>query len=620
MLKWFSAREATAVGAALAEDFVLQSADLQKFMPKFLQRVDRDARLLQLNLLKRARLANSFKWRLLEKGVQKDLVEELTRALVSRLSTDTTEQSHVETSTEPPVRRPMRADVVALLQEGIGHLQRGKNVEAIGFFEEGSRLDPCNAVAHNNLGIALCKAGRYREGESRFRQALGINESYPDAQFNLGALLQLLGEFEAAEAPLRRAVELQPSTIRSQSALGINLLRTGSTEEARGLFEKVLNAEPTNANALLGTGQLAAREGRFAEAETIFKRMLEIDANAHGGWTGLATLRKMTSADTGWLRGAQACADSGLGPLAEADVRYAIGKYYNDLGDFGEAFRSYQRASDLARSGAVPYDRGARSRLVDDLIRVYTKERLSQARACASESSRPVLVVGMPRSGTSLVEQIIASHPAVKGAGELLFWGRSFLESEIALRQAPPDDALTRKLAQGYLRVLNDAAPEAQRVVDKWPFSSDFLGIVYGVFPRARVIYVRRNAIDACLSCFFQPFPPALNFTKDLGDLAHYYREHHRVMEHWRAVLPPRTLLDVPYEELIADQEGWTRRVVDFIGLDWDDRCLKFHATERPVLTASYWQVRQKLYGSSVGRWRKYEKFIAPLLQLKDLA
>jgi Sulfotransferase family len=381
----------------------------------------------------------------------------------------------------------------------------------------------------------------------------------------------------------------------------------------------VLLAEPANAHALLAMGQLAARQGRFADAETMFKRTLEVNANTHGAWTGLVSLRKMTSADSAWLKGAQACADSGLDPVSEADLRYAVGKYYDDLGEFSKAFRSYERANELSRTGAARYDRNARSRLTDDLIRVYTREALSQNHPRASDSALPVLVTGMPRSGTSLVEQIVASHPAAKGAGELLFWARSFRRSESALRQGSPSEALTKKLVPAYLRVLNEEAPNAQRVVDKRPSNSDFLGIIHCAFPQARFIYLRRDPIDTCLSCFFQSFPPVLTFTKDLGDLAHYYREHHRLMEHWRRVLPAGTLLDVPYEELVADQEGWTRRIVDFIGLEWDDRCLSYHATERRVLTASYWQVRQKLYKTSIGRWRNYQRFIGPLLELKGL-
>jgi Flp pilus assembly protein TadD len=543
----------------------------------------------------------------------------LKRALGVRPSAEPVEQVCADPPPMPSLRQPAPTDISGLLADALERLKRGDDAAAANRFREVVSIDPRNATAHNHLAVALGKMGRFQEAERHLRLAVGIEEAYPDAHFNLGLLLQLLGQFRDAERPLRRALQLQPTSARFQSILGINLLTTGCLREARGLLEKVLQVEPANAHALLAMGQLAVREGRFGEAETMFRRTLEVNVGVHGAWVGLAGVRKMTTADSAWLTGAEGCANSGLGPLSQAEIRYAIGKYHDDLENFDQAFRSYQRANELLRTVASPYDRAGRSALIDDLIRVYTRATLSRARPGASDSPLPVLVTGMPRSGTSLVEQIIASHPAAKGAGELSFWGRSFHEAQGVLRQSPPDEALTKMMAHGYLRDLGEHGTNAQRVVDKQPFNADLLGIVHCVFPHARVIYVRRDPIDTCLSCFFQPFPATLNFTQDLSDLAHFYREHLRLIEHWRSALPPSTLLDVPYEALVADQEGWTRKILEFLGLPWDDHCLDFHSNERSVLTASSWQVRQKLYKSSVGRWRHYEKFIGPLLALKDL-
>jgi tetratricopeptide (TPR) repeat protein len=336
-------------------------------------------------------------------------------------------------------------------------------------------------------------------------------------------------------------------------------------------------------------------------------------------WAALARLRKMTPADHGWLKGAEETAASGLSPLEEADIRYAVGKYYDDLGDFTRAFRSYQRANELQKTAAEPYDREGWTRFVDDLTDVYTRETLDTPHRGASDSVRPVLVCGMPRSGTSLIEQIISSHPHAKGAGELHFWGRAVQKHQTAIRREIPDEALTRKLAAGYVRILEGHFHDATRVVDKTTFNADLLGPIHAVFPHARMIYVRRHAIDTCLSCYFHQLPPTLGFCMDLTDLAHYYRQHHRLIEHWRSELPAGALLDVPYAELVADQEGWTRKILDFLGLEWDSRCLAFHKTQRPVVTASYWQVRQKIYTSSLGRWRHYEKFVGPLRELEGM-
>ena len=635
MLKWFSAGKATEVGAALADDFVLQSAsgpaarqrgggagaagrDLQKFLQRFMQRVDREARPLQLNLFKRAKLANSFKWRLLEKGVEKELVEELTQALVLRLTTGPT--SGLDEAAPAPNRRSGPAMVQSLLLQGTEHAGRGAHAEAVRCYEEVLELDPRNPGAHNNLGVALCNLGRYPEAANHFRQAVGVKDNYADAHFNLGSLLRSQGRFVESEQPLRRALKLKPASVDAQVSLGATLFNLGRVGESRALLEKAVKGAPRHVEGLLTLGQLEARVGHFEAAESWFKRALEINPKASHAWVGLAALRRMTSADGAWLEGAEASADSGLPPLIEANVRYAIGKYYDEVGDFGRAFRSYQRANELVKTAAEPYDRDARTRFVDNLIRAYPRAAAGEEQPGGSDSALPVFVVGMPRAGTTLIEQIIASHPAARGAGELEFWGFTVRKHETSLQRERPSEALRRKLAAKYLRALTPHASGALRVVDKSPFNSDYLGIIHTVLPQARVVHVRRDPVDTCLSCYFQDFPPSLNFTLELADLAHYYRQYRRLMDHWSATLPRGTLLDVPYEELIADQQGWSRRIIEFLGLPWDERCLSFHTTDRSVLTASYWQVRQRIYQSSVGRWRNYQKFIGPLLELKDLS
>ncbi len=376
--------------------------------------------------------------------------------------------------------------------------------------------------------------------------------------------------------------------------------------------------------ALLGMGQIASIEGHFDEAEALFKRVLETDPNEPYAWAALVGLRKMTPSDGAWLKHAEKLAAGGVGPSAEVNLCFAIGKYCDDVGDFARGFRSYKRANQILKATAEPYDGNAHVCFVDDLIRVYTRDAVTRDTGALAEgpcgSTKPVLVVGMPRSGTSLVEQIIASHPAAAGAGELGFWTDAVHQRESAIRQGPLSEPLRTQLASAYLRTLADYSAGALRIVDKTPVNSDYLGVIHSVFPNARIIYMRRHPIDTCLSCYFQQFASsALHFTMDLADLAHYYRQHQRLVAHWRAVLPAGTMLDVPYAELVADQEGWTRRILDFVGLEWDEQCLNFQATRRSVATASAWQVRQKIYKHAVERWRNYEKFIGPLRELQDL-
>jgi tetratricopeptide (TPR) repeat protein len=637
LLNWLDARDATRVGAALADDFVMQKAtgfraapqdsrdasgvspgQLQKLLNKFLQRVDREARVLELNLFKRAKLANSFKWRLLEKGVEAPIVNELTRALVLRLSAKQARTALLATPAGASTRRPALGTVQAVLQKGNEDIARGAYTEAIESYRDVLNLDARNAIARNNLGAALCKLGHYRQAEDQFRRATLISPGYADAQCNLGTVLRWEGRTVESEMPLRRALKLKPTHVDAHVNLSATLLLLGRLPEAKRLLEKVLKMEPRNVAALVGLGQIAGPEGRLGDAETLFKRALEVDPKAYDACAGLVWLRRMTPADGAWLKHAEEIAGGGLAPLEEATIRYAIGKYCDDVGDYWRAFRSFQRANNLQKMSAEPYDRDAATRLVDDMKRVYTRETLSRAHNGAADSERPVFVVGMPRSGTSLVEQIIASHRAVSGAGELGFWSDAMRRHETTLRHEVPGEPLTRKLAAAYLRVLAGHSSDALRVVDKTPFNSEYLGVIHSVFPRARVIYLRRDPIDSCLSCYFRQFPQDINFAMDLSDLAHYYGEHRRLVEHWRSVLPSETFLDVPYAALVADQETWTRKIVDFLGVEWDERCLDFHKTDRTVLTASYWQVRQKLYHSSIGRWRNYKDYVGPLLGLTD--
>ena len=638
LLKWLDARDATAAGAALADDFYLQSAsklpgphaqesrmrprgqELQRFLQKFLQRVDQAARPLKLNFFKRAKLANSFKWRLLEKGVEQELVDELTQALVMRLMGGGPGAAGAQAAAGATSRGGKR-DARALHVTANALLAKGAFAEARESYQQLVNLDPRDPVALNGLGIALAQLARYGEAEADLRRAIGIRPGFPEAHFNLAGVLQSTGRFNEAEMPLRRALKLKPAYIDARVSLGMNLVLLGRLKEARDSYEKALRVTPRNAQALVGVGQIEGLEGHFAEAEAAYRRALEAEPRASYAWAAFAGLRKMTPSDAGWVKQAEEIADGGLTPIDEATLRFAIGKCYDDVGNFARAFRSYQKANELHKLRAEAYDREGRTRFVDDMVRLYGGEAVARARAAPiSESERPVFVVGMPRSGTSLVEQIVASHPAAHGAGELDFWTIVVRKHQATIRDGLLPEPVRRNLAADYLRVLAGHSADALRVVDKAPINADYLGLIHRVFPRARMINMQRNPIDTCLSCYFQQFPPSLNYTVELSDLAHYYREHERLMAHWRSVLPADVLLDVPYSELTADQEKWSRRIVEFIGLPWDERCLAFEKTVRPVNTASVWQVRQKMYRTSVERWRNYEKFIGPLLSLADLS
>jgi tetratricopeptide (TPR) repeat protein len=626
LLEWFNARDAANAGVALADTLARSAAqrsakDTRKgeagALQALLQRADREVSTLRLNFYKKAKLANSFKWRLIENGVEPSVADEVTQTLIlhiSRSQPKTSLPSAPETNDSAPPRSHAN-EVQNLLSLGNKCLTDRAYAQAVIHYQELLEIQPRNPEALGNLGVALFSLGRYQDAEQCYLQSLEINPLSAEMLCNLATVLQA-NPWEA-EKYLRRALKINPKYADARSKLGLCLAHAGRLHEATAAFKKALKVDPRHAEALLGLGQVARTEGRFGEAESFIKRALKVDPKLPGAWAAMNGLRRMTLADSSWLRGAEEIADSAIPLWQEAELRFAIGKYCDDVDDFERAFQNYKRANELLKTVTESYDQEAHSRFADDMIRSHSREALARAADGGSASMKPVFVLGMPRSGTSLVEQIIASHPSARGAGELQFWldtGRANLAD---LRQGVLGETVRRKLAEDYLGNLALYGPDALRVVDKTNFNCDYVGLLHSVFPKAHIIYMRRDPIDTCLSCYFQNFSN-LRFTMDLSDLADYYRVHRRLMTHWVSALPAGTVLEVPYEGLVADQADWTHRILDFLELEWDDRCLSFDKTERPVNTASAWQVRQKIYSRSVQRWRHYERFIGPLKGLRS--
>lgn len=297
-------------------------------------------------------------------------------------------------------------------------------------------------------------------------------------------------------------------------------------------------------------------------------------------------------------------------------LRYAIAKSYDDTGNYTKAFENYHRANELSKQSRPPHDHQALRRSTDDIILTYTQEWLNKYRDLGNGDARPVFVVGMMRSGTSLLEQMLAAHPLVFGAGELGFWSSEFFR----FNARGNSEAVKAGIEDIGVRHANlsDAMPKAVRIIDKTPINFLFIGLIHAVLPHARVIHMKRNPIDTCLSIYFQNFERTFTYANDLEDLAHTYRDYQRVMKHWHEILPRGVLMDVSYEALVDDPEKSGQDILKFIDLPWDDNLLNFHNVNRTVLTASKWQVRQKINKNAVERWRNYEKFIGPLLQLTE--
>jgi tetratricopeptide (TPR) repeat protein len=535
----------------------------------------------------------------------------------------------------------------------------GQLEDAVYHYRRMLELRPDLAEAHNNLGNALLSLRRFEEAAISYRRAVALRPNAPGAHANLGNVLHALGRPQEALIHCRRALELQPDSAEAELLKGNALFDLGLFDEAAASYARALELKPDyleahiaagkvlrqigriaeaeescrkalglaadSSEALALLGEILADRGRFDDAEQLFRRAIAIAPDQPEAWAGLARYRKMQP-DAAWLAAAQRLLgkSAGVGVGQEINLRYALGKYFDDVEDFDNAFSSYRLANELKKRGAPKYDGERLVRRVDQIIALYDADWLHRASAQGNESRRPVFIVGMPRSGTTLTEQILASHPDAFGCGELRFWHTARVDYESsALRGAESQGAEGRgaiaAAAEKYLSLVAGFSAEAARVIDKMPANFMNLGLIHAAFPHARILNMRRNPLDTGLSIYFQIFSNTHLYANDLEDIAHYFTQYSRLMAHWRSILPKGTILEVPYEKLVSVPEAGIREIVQFVGLPWDPRCLSFNETERTVITASNWQVRQPISTSAAGRWRNYERYLGPLRSLMEL-
>ena len=537
-----------------------------------------------------------------------------------------------------------------LLALAAGLLGAGRPADAVVPLREAALLEPGNPIIQHDIGLACLEIDRLSDAIAAFQRALASNPRYTDAYFRLGITLEKLGDHGGAILAYNRATELLPSLTEAWFRAGALVYTLGHRKEAIGCFRRAattgrksrfgrlgaaralliedrneeaeralrqaLTRDPADAMAYDLLGNLLAEFGRFAEAHDCFARAISIAPVMAGTYYDLVRCRPVTTNDGVLARMEAALATPRLDMGQRLRLHLALGKAADDLGDYALAMQHLD-AADAVRRGLASFDSAAFDRQIDRLIARCTGELMARADELGSGDATPVLIVGMPRSGTTLVEQIVSNHPDVAAGGELIFWN----ERGAAWDQAGPAGTEAPFLADAaadYLGLLRAIGPQAVRVTDKMPFNFLWAGLIRLAFPRATIIHCRRAAIDTALSIHQTHFHPSMAFPTGGAELVAYFASYRRLTDHWRRVLPADRFIEVDYEELTSAPEPAIRRIIASCGLPWDDACLRPEQNRRAVKTPSKWQARQPIYRSSVARWRRYEPWLGPLRALLD--
>ncbi len=541
--------------------------------------------------------------------------------------------------------------VTLLLATAADLLRAARPADAIAPLREAALLRPSDPIIQHDLGLAYLEIGRVPEAIAAFQRAVSSNPRYADACFRMGIALEKLGDRGSAIVAYDRATELQPSLTEAWFRAGALVYTMGHPDEAVGCFrraaatgpktrfgrlgaarallteerdveaERVLRRtlalDPTDAMAHDLLGNLLAESGRFDEARDCFTRATTLAPLMAGSYYDLVRCRPVTSADADLVaRMEAALLTPGLELEPRMRVHLALGKAADDLGEYDRAMQHFD-AADVVRPNSASFNSAAFDAEVNRLIERFSPGVSERAPELGSADATPILIIGMPRSGTTLVEQIISSHREVRAGGELNFWNQRGAAWHQAGR-AEPEVPFLRVAAADYLRVLRAIGPKASRVTDKMPFNFLWAGLIHLAFPRATIVHCHRAAIDTALSIHQTLFHSGLAFPTGGSKLVAYFRSYQRLIEHWRRVLPADRFIDVEYEVLTREPEPVIRRIIAGCGLPWDDACLRPECNPRSVKTPSKWQTRQPINRQSVERWRRYEPWLGPLRALLD--
>jgi tetratricopeptide (TPR) repeat protein len=492
---------------------------------------------------------------------------------------------------------------------GVLLYDQGKLDEAITAFSQAIRAAPNIALVHFNLGEALRRHGKLDEAVSAYRRTIEIRQDYAQAHSNLGIALCALGKIKQAEAAYRRAIQIRPDNADDHASLGRVLYDQNRSEEAVAAFRRALVLNPSSAETHNSLGLALRAIGQLPQARAALEEAVRLAPRNTRHRRNLSEIGRFAAGDPHLAALEQLAREAHALPVDERiELHFALGKAYEDVGRHPDAFRQWLAGNALKRA-QISYDEAAAVELFDRARKIFSLDFIRDRQNAGHPSPRPVFIIGMARSGTTLVEQILASHPRVFGAGELTSFRNAV--NEVVCRM---DETDFHGLGARYLAETERLAAGATHVTDKMPGNFLFAGLIHLALPNARIIHTVRDPLDTCLSCFSKLFAGEQNYTYDLGELGRYYRYYQSLMAHWDRVLPPGRIHEVRYEDVVADLEAQARRILLHCGLDWDPHCLSFHETTRAVHTASAVQVRQPIYGNSIGRWRVHAPFLTPLI------
>lgn len=510
-------------------------------------------------------------------------------------------------------------DLQRQLEQGIEHHKAGRGEEAEKVYRSVLSKVPNQPDALNLLGVLAMESGNHDAAFDLLERAVTARPKDPAILNNYGNALSLVRRFEDAITHLERALAINPSMADSWLNMGRTLNLSGQGARALKCFERLLTVKPDAHGAKSGVSRAYLGMGRTEDAEKAARELIALVPDSSSGYVNLSNARKFKKDDPEIADVERMIESKGTNSKELRGLHFAAAKMCDDVGRYDDAFKYYDTANTAA---AGKYDGKLLEQNYAELKKTYTRKFFEDHKAHGLDSERPVFIVGMPRSGTTLTETIIGAHPQAYAAGELETVKRCEREAASLVFKDEGQQKNPRQLtwvgieilAQRYLDAIDTKAKNinAIRVTDKMPHNFQAVGFIAMMFPKARIIHTRRSPMDTCLSIWQQNFNDAHTYARNLSDLGHHYAQYLDLMEHWRQVLPGR-LLEIDYENLVENQEEVSRKMIDFVGLPWDEACLRPHEVTRTVLTASVWQVRQPVYKRSAGRWKNYEKHLAPL-------